>query len=55
MRFTDKNSSTEFVMLNNCIEATVSRGELSQDDGESLTFFLELVKEALTSRSLINS
>ena len=55
MRFTEKNSTPEFVMLNDCIEATVNRGELSQDDGESLTFFLELVREALTNRSRINS
>lgn len=55
MKFTDKNTGIEFGKLDHCIQATVSHGELSEDDGESLAFFLELVKEALLSRALINS
>lgn len=55
MKFTNQNSGSEFGKLNQCIEATMSNGEISVDDAESLTFFLELVKEALFNRALINS
>lgn len=55
MRFTDKNSNLEFGKLNHCIEATKRFGEISPDDAESLTFFLELVKETLISGSLANA
>ena len=55
MRFTDKNTGLEFGLLNRCIEATVNNGDITPDDGESLTFFLELVKEALVSRAKMNS
>ena len=55
MRFTEKNSSHEFGILNHCIQATQRQGVISADDAESLSFFLELVQEALMSRSMANS
>ena len=55
MRFTDKNSTYEFGKLNSCIQSTQKYGDISADDAESLTFFLELVKEALVSRGMANS
>ena len=55
MKFTDKNSGIEFGKLTHCIQATVNHGDLSEDDAESLTFFLELVQEALLNRALVNS
>ena len=55
MKFTNQNSGNEFGMLDECIKATMNRGEISVDDAESLTFFLEIVKEALCNRAIINS
>lgn len=55
MRFTEKNSIYEFGKLNHCIQATRKYGEITEDDAESLAFFLELVKEALVSRSMANA
>ena len=55
MRFTNQNSGTEFSQLTQCIQATASHGEITTDDAESLTFFLELIQEALVSRNMANS
>ena len=55
MRFSQHNSRLEFTTLNKCIETSQKIGEISIDDAETLTFFLELVKEALTSRGLANA
>ena len=55
MRFSQHNSRFEFSTLNKCIETSQKIGESSVDDAETLTFFLEIVKEALTSRGLANA
>ncbi|MCK4613514.1 MAG: hypothetical protein KAU14_01825 [Thermoplasmata archaeon] len=55
MKFTEQNSVYEFSKLMQCIETTKRHGEISLDDAETLTFFLELVKKALTSRSISNA
>lgn len=55
MRFTEQNSIYEFGKLNQCIQATKRNGEITADDAETLTFFLELVKEALVARSMANA
>jgi hypothetical protein len=55
MKVTDQNSLIEFGMLNKCISSTKNRGEITDDDAETLTFFLELVKESLIARGMANS
>lgn len=55
MRFSQHNSRFEFNTLSKCIETSQRIGEISVDDAETLSFFLDLVKEALTSRGLINA
>jgi hypothetical protein len=55
MRFTEENSINEFGKLNDCILTTQRYGDITTDDAESLTFFLELVKEALLARSIMNA
>lgn len=55
MAFSNSNSNNEFTKLNHCIDTTQKHGEISDDDAETLTFFLELVKEALVSRTMTNS
>ncbi len=55
MPFSKQNSSNEFTKLNYCIDTTQKHGEISDDDAETLTFFLELVKEALVTRTITNS
>jgi len=55
MRFTDKNSILEFGMIDECIRSTNNRGEITDDDAETLTFFLQLVKEALLTHGRVNS
>ncbi len=55
MRFTNQNTGSEFGLLTQCIQTTANHGEISTDDAESLTFFLELVKEALVNRAIVNA
>lgn len=55
MIFTNQNSGSEFGLLNKCIMTTANHGEISDDDAESLAFFLELIKDALMKRSIANS
>jgi hypothetical protein len=55
MKFTNQNSGSEFGLLTQCIKTTANHGEISSDDAESLTFFLELVKEALVNRAIVNA
>jgi len=50
MRFSHQNTGYEFNALNKCIATSQMIGEISVDDAETLTFFLELVKEALMTR-----
>lgn len=47
--FSNKNSHFEFSKLNQCIETSREFGEISVDDAETLVFFLELVRESLTT------
>ena len=47
--FTMENSNFEFYKLNQCIETSRNFGEISVDDAETLVFFLELVRESLTT------
>ncbi|MBT3582625.1 hypothetical protein HN924_02240 [Candidatus Woesearchaeota archaeon] len=44
----------EFGLLEQCVNTTADNREISEDDRESLTFFLELVKEALIARRKID-
>lgn len=55
MKFTQQNSTSEFGMLNQCIKSTMNRGEISSDEAETLSFFLELIQETLVSNSMVNS
>ena len=55
MRFTEENSMNEFGKLTECIRTTQRHGVISTDDAETLTFFLDLVKEALMARSQQNA
>ena len=55
MRITENESAFEFSKLNQCIESTKNHGEISEDDAETLTFFLELVKEMIVEKVMINS
>ena len=40
----------EFGLLEQCVNTTADHREISEDDRESLTFFLELVREALVAK-----
>ena len=53
--FSKENSNFEFSKLNQCVEASRKFGEISVDDAETLTFFLELVKETLTAGRYLNA
>jgi len=53
--FSKENSNMEFTKLNQCIETSMKIGEISVDDAETLVFFLELVKETLTTRRYTNA
>ena len=53
--FTKENSNFEFSKLNQCIETSRKFGELSVDDAETLVFFLELVRETLTTQRYQNA
>jgi hypothetical protein len=53
--FSKENSNMEFKKLNKCIETSMKIGEISVDDAETLVFFLELVKETLTTRRYSNA
>ena len=55
MRFTEENSGNEFGQLSQCIKSTMNRGEISADDAETLSFFLDIVKETLVSQNMANS
>lgn len=55
MEFTQQNSFHEFNKLNECIEFTKENRKISEDEAETLTFFLEIVKEALMARVTGNS
>ena len=55
MRFTEQDSAFDLSKLNQCIESTKNHGEISEDDAETLTFFLELVKEMIVEKVMINS
>ncbi len=55
MIFSKENSISEFNKLNHCIDASKRFGEISVDDAETLIFFLEIVKEALIARRVINA
>jgi len=55
MAISKDDSTSEFSKLNHCIETSKRFGEISIDDAETLTFFLELVKEALVVRRLVNA
>ncbi len=55
MRFTQQNSFHEFNRLNECIEFTKENQKISEDEAETLAFFLDLVKEALITRATANS
>ncbi len=53
--FSKENSNVEFNKLNQCIETSKNFGVLSVDDAETLVFFLELVRETLTTRRFTNA
>ena len=53
--FSKENSNVEFNKLNHCIESSKNFGVISVDDAETLVFFLELVKETLTTRRFTNA
>ena len=55
MIFTEQNSLTEFDKLNHCIQVSQHTGKITDDDAETLAFFLELIQEALTSRRFTNA
>ena len=55
MKFTDKNSMFEFSKLNKCIESTKKHGEITADDAETLSFFLDIVKDSLMMNTMSNS
>ena len=55
MAFSLTNSHFEFSRLNHCIEISRKIGEISVDDAETLVFFIELVREALTSKRSSNA
>ena len=52
--FSKENSNIEFNKLNQCIESSKNIGVISVDDAETLVFFLELVRETLTTRRFTN-
>ena len=53
--FSKENSNVEFNKLNQCIESSKNIGVISVDDAETLVFFLELVRETLTTRRFTNA
>ena len=55
MSFSITNTQFEFSRLNHCIEISRKIGEISVDDAETLVFFLELVREALTNKRCPNA
>ena len=55
MSFSITNTRFEFSRLNMCIDISRKVGEISVDDAETLVFFLELVKEALTNERYANA
>ena len=55
MSFSITNSNFEFSKLNHCIEISRNLGKISVDDAETLVFFLELVREALTNKRYANA